>query len=93
MDLGSGIWKKPIVDPESRGQKGTDPRSRIRNTGSQTPGPFSAIDKISKLCCQLGGQVQDKYKVPFSTITVKISLLPAGWTDPSPWEPGEPFQQ
>jgi hypothetical protein len=32
-DLGSGIWKKPIPDPgESRGQKGTGSRIRIRNT-------------------------------------------------------------
>jgi hypothetical protein len=30
MGLGSGIWKKPIPDPGSRGQKGTG--SRIRNT-------------------------------------------------------------
>jgi hypothetical protein len=30
MDLGSGIRKKPIPDPGSRGQKGTG--SRIRNT-------------------------------------------------------------
>jgi hypothetical protein len=32
MDLGSGIRKKPIPDPESRGQKGTGSRNRIRNT-------------------------------------------------------------
>jgi hypothetical protein len=32
MDLGSGIWKKPIPDPGSRGQKGTGSRIRIRNT-------------------------------------------------------------
>ncbi len=31
MVLGSGIRKKPIPDPGSRGQKGTG--SRIRNTG------------------------------------------------------------
>ncbi len=29
-DPGSGIRKKPIPDPGSRGQKGTDPGSRIR---------------------------------------------------------------
>jgi hypothetical protein len=29
--VGSGIWKKPIPDPGSGGQKGTG--SRIRNTG------------------------------------------------------------
>ncbi len=32
--VGSGIRKKPIPDPGSRGQKGT--RSRIRNTGSNS---------------------------------------------------------
>ncbi len=31
-DPGSGIWKKPIPDPGSRGQKGTGSRIRIRNT-------------------------------------------------------------
>ncbi len=33
MVLGSGIRKKPIPDPGSRGQKGT--KSRIRNTGKK----------------------------------------------------------
>jgi hypothetical protein len=33
-DPRSGIWKKSILDPGSRGQKGT--RSRIRNTGLTT---------------------------------------------------------
>ncbi len=32
MGLGSGIRKKPIPDPGSRGQKGTESRIRIRNT-------------------------------------------------------------
>jgi hypothetical protein len=32
MGLGSGIRKKPILDPGSRGQKGTGSRIRIRNT-------------------------------------------------------------
>jgi hypothetical protein len=32
MDLGSGIRKKPIPDPGSRGQKGTGSRIRICNT-------------------------------------------------------------
>jgi hypothetical protein len=32
-DPGSGIRKKPIPDPGSRGQKGTGSRIRIRNTG------------------------------------------------------------
>jgi hypothetical protein len=34
MGLGSGIRKKPIPDPGSRGQKGTGSRIRIRNTAS-----------------------------------------------------------
>jgi hypothetical protein len=34
MGLGSGIRKKPIPDPESRGQKGTGSRIRIHNTVS-----------------------------------------------------------
>jgi hypothetical protein len=32
-DPRSGIRKKPIPDPGSRGQKGTGSRIRIRNTG------------------------------------------------------------
>jgi hypothetical protein len=32
QDPGSGIWKNPISDPGSRGQKGT--RSRIPDPGS-----------------------------------------------------------
>jgi hypothetical protein len=32
MGLGSGIRKKPIPDPGSRGQKGTGSRIRIRKT-------------------------------------------------------------
>jgi hypothetical protein len=32
MGLGSGIRKKPIPDPGSRGQKGTGSRIRIRDT-------------------------------------------------------------
>ncbi len=37
IGLGSGILKKPIPDPGSRGQKGTGSRIRIRNT-DQTSG-------------------------------------------------------
>jgi hypothetical protein len=33
MGLGSGIRKQPILDPGSRGQKGTGSQIRIRNTG------------------------------------------------------------
>jgi hypothetical protein len=36
MVLGSGIRKKPIPDPGSRGQKAPDPGSRIRNTAGYT---------------------------------------------------------
>ena len=36
-DLGSGIRKKPIPDPGSRGQKGTGSRIRIRNTVWKEP--------------------------------------------------------
>jgi hypothetical protein len=32
-DPRSGIRKKPILDPGSRGQKGSGSRIRIRNTG------------------------------------------------------------
>jgi hypothetical protein len=41
MVLGSGIRKKPIPDPGSRGQKGTGSRIRIRNTGFT--GTFSDV--------------------------------------------------
>jgi hypothetical protein len=34
-DPRSGIRKKPIPDPGSRGQKGTGSRIRIRNTGKK----------------------------------------------------------
>jgi hypothetical protein len=34
MGLGSGIRKKPIPDPGSRGQKGTGSRIRLRNTAN-----------------------------------------------------------
>ncbi len=46
MVLGSGIRKKPIPDPGSRGQKGTG--SRIRNTGSNAV--FSCAEFGNKLC-------------------------------------------
>ncbi len=40
MGLGSGIRKKPILDPGSRGQKDTGSRIRIRNTA------FASCQKI-----------------------------------------------
>jgi hypothetical protein len=45
MVLGSGILKKPIPDPGSRGQKAPDTgfRIRIRNTGNNK-GPGSGIN-------------------------------------------------
>jgi hypothetical protein len=48
MVLGSGIRKKPIPDPGSRGQKGTGSRIRIRNTGF-----FYLINRIQK-CAKIG---------------------------------------
>ncbi len=47
MGLGSGIRKKPIPDPGSRGQKGTG--SRIRNTASELQISPSKINQIRKL--------------------------------------------
>jgi hypothetical protein len=41
MGLGSGIRKKRIPDPGSRGQKGTGSRIRIRNTVKDIPGSES----------------------------------------------------
>jgi hypothetical protein len=50
MDLGSGIRKKPILDPGSRGQKGTGSRIRIRNTGEKPdPHPNVADPQHRKL--------------------------------------------
>jgi hypothetical protein len=43
MGLGSGIRKKPIPDPGSRGQKGTGSRIRIRNTAFKTAKKFFFI--------------------------------------------------
>ncbi len=39
MGLGSGIQKKPIPDPESRGQKGTRSRILFRNTDAKRHPP------------------------------------------------------
>ncbi len=46
MGLGYGIRKKPITDPWSRGQKGTD--IRIRNTATKYF--FTNSEKI--ICCR-----------------------------------------
>jgi hypothetical protein len=53
MDLGSGIRKKPIPDPGSRGQKGTGSRIQIRNTAKiyfffQSPSPVE-VRELSKI--------------------------------------------
>jgi hypothetical protein len=44
MGLGSGIRKKPIPDPESRGQKGT---------GSRIPIPDRFLDSDPQHCYKL----------------------------------------
>jgi hypothetical protein len=44
MGLGSGIRKKPIPDPGSRGQKGTGSRTRIRNTAVTLETLFATLD-------------------------------------------------
>jgi hypothetical protein len=45
MGLGSGIRKKPIPDPGSRGQKGIG--SRIRNTAYKSKDPHQIRIRIS----------------------------------------------
>jgi hypothetical protein len=45
MYLGSGIWKNPIPDPESRVKKAQDQGSRVRKTPDPGSG-FAALDKI-----------------------------------------------
>jgi hypothetical protein len=45
-DLGSGIRKNPIPDPGSRGQKGTDPGSRIRIRNTAYKSVCSLSSKI-----------------------------------------------
>jgi hypothetical protein len=52
MDLGSGIRKKPIPDPGSRGQKGNGSRIRIRNTGSK----FGKATNSILLCVAFHGK-------------------------------------
>jgi hypothetical protein len=42
-DPRSGIRKKPIPDPGSRGQKGTGSRIRIRNTGKKVPIRYGTV--------------------------------------------------
>jgi hypothetical protein len=46
MGLGSGIRKKPITDPGSKGQQGTGSRMRIRNTGEK---PIFFVKNILRL--------------------------------------------
>jgi hypothetical protein len=55
MGLGSGIRKKPIPDPGSRGQKGTGSRIRIRNTARPgiEPGLPASLHSNKELFKQL----------------------------------------
>jgi hypothetical protein len=48
-DPRSGIRKKPIADPGSRGQKGTGSRIRIRNTGMLNATIFVELLKTRNL--------------------------------------------
>ncbi len=48
-DPGSGIRKKPIPDPKSRGQKGTGSLIRIRNTAFNSIYVIYFYAKIRKL--------------------------------------------
>jgi hypothetical protein len=50
MNLGSGIGKKPILNPGFRGQKGAGSWIRIRNTGIFNP---SVADPESQSCIQI----------------------------------------
>jgi hypothetical protein len=51
-DQRSGIWKKPISDPGSRGQKGT--RSRIPDPGFGIPDPKPQQFKLNELRNNIG---------------------------------------
>ncbi len=47
-DPRSGIRKKPIPDPGSRGQKGIGSRIRIRNTGKHVDSPKQCCGSVSQ---------------------------------------------
>jgi hypothetical protein len=49
MALGSGIRKKSITDPGSRGQKGTGSRIRIRNTGCNNAFVRQTAERVLRL--------------------------------------------
>jgi hypothetical protein len=49
-DPRSGIRKKPIPDPGSKGQKGTGSRIRIRNTVGESSS-FSQVEPLGKRLC------------------------------------------
>jgi hypothetical protein len=76
--VGSGIRKKPIPDPGSRGKKGTGSRIRIRNTGQY----YAQIIRAGKLEAHLffflnfKGTPQKDQKIIFSGITIcKMALF------------------
>ncbi len=48
-DRRSGIRKKPIPDPGSRGQKGTGSRIRIRNTGFKANLRYPQPQKLAEI--------------------------------------------
>jgi hypothetical protein len=57
---GSGIRKKPISDPGSRGQKGTGSRIRIRNTGVSYHNTHLRVrEHLSSTCSTVYGKRKD----------------------------------
>ncbi len=77
MVLGSGIRKKPIPDPGSRGQKATDPgsRIRIRNTAGRVAYPEK--DSLSPLIstrCLLQLSVLPLYSPEGSSVTIHMEF-------------------
>jgi hypothetical protein len=98
MGLGSGIRKKPIPDPGSRGQKGTGSRIRIRNTGC----PFHFMNYFFFRCRHniwvwyrypLGKPVIEaglwvlliRYPVPIDTVGDKVEYPGIGINLESEW--------
>jgi hypothetical protein len=58
LDPRSGIRKKPILDPRSRGQKGTASRIRIRNTADMK-GPKPDIRRVGVEGCSFHSLIQE----------------------------------
>jgi hypothetical protein len=69
MGLGSGIRKKPIPDPGSRGQKGTGSLIRIRNTDHQYQ------QQVSRLLSSQIKTVMSKYEYRRIAQTVCTQIL------------------